>query len=551
MEETPLPDAVNAARTATGVAAAGLGNAEVRGEERKLHRGLGCWGLGAIGFSDIVGSGWLFGAMYAARIAGPLSLLCWLAVGALAGLVAMVMVELGASRPEAGGTVRWPLYANGPLVASVISWAVLLSVGAHAAEVTAILGYLSHWLPWLYDGARLSWAGVALAIAITVSLGALNWFGVRLFARVNLLVSIVKLAVPTLTVILLLASGFHPHRLTEHGGFAPYGWSAGLSALSMGGIIYSVNGFQAPVEFSGEARDPRRDVPRAVLTAIALAVLLYVGLQLAYLFAVPEQALVHGWRGVRFDSPFGQLALLLNLHWLAFLLYADAVVSPGGGAFVGVAAHARRTYALAKNRMLPHWFMRVHAGSGIPRRGLALNVAMTLLFLLPFGGWQDVVSTVGDLFLLGYATSAVAAYTLRAVDRGRLSGWVPGVRWIAPVSFVVATLFVYWSSWHRLRVTLPLALLGAPLFWLVRRHEPTAVLLREVRKGCWLLAWLIGLLALSALGDFGGAGALPQPYDSLLVAGFSLGMFCWGVGSGRRHLAETDALSRPETPSAP
>ncbi len=529
LEETPPPRTVNAAHsTAPGAAR------DVRAEERKLRRRLGCWGLGAIGFSDIVGSGWLFGAMYAARIAGPLSLLCWLAAGALAGLVALVMVELGASRPEAGGSVRWPLYANGPLVAGVISWAVLLSVGAHAAEVTAILRYVSHWLPWLYHGARLSWAGLALAMAVTVALGALNWFGVRLFARVNLLVSVLKLAVPTLTVILLLASGFHPQRLTEHGGFAPYGWSAGLTALSMGGIVYSVNGFQAPVEFSGEARDPRRDMPRAVLTAIGLAVLLYVGLQLAYLCAVPERALAHGWRQVSFDSPFGQLALLLNLHWLALLLYADAVVSPAGGAFVGVAAHARRTYALAKNRMLPHWFMRVHAGSGIPRRGLALNLVVTLLFLVPFGGWQDVVSTVGNLFLLGYATSAVAAYTLRVAGSGR----VPGVRWIAPVSFVVATLFVYWSSWHRLRVTLPLALLGVPLFCWVRRHETAAVLLREVRKGAWLPTWLLGLLACSALGAFGGTGVLPEPYDSLTVAAFSLAVFGWAVRSGRRHLAQ-------------
>lgn len=67
--------------------------------------------------------------MYAARIAGPLSLLCWLAGGALAALVALVMVDLGSSRPEAGGTVRWPLYANGPLVASMLGWAVLLAVG--------------------------------------------------------------------------------------------------------------------------------------------------------------------------------------------------------------------------------------------------------------------------------------------------------------------------------------------------------------------------------------------------------------------------------------
>lgn len=70
-------------------------------EERRLRKDLGFWGLTAIGFSNILGSGWLFAAMYAARTAGPAALLSWIAAGALCGLVALVMVELGATRPRA------------------------------------------------------------------------------------------------------------------------------------------------------------------------------------------------------------------------------------------------------------------------------------------------------------------------------------------------------------------------------------------------------------------------------------------------------------------
>ncbi|WP_327066623.1 APC family permease [Kitasatospora sp. NBC_01250] len=512
------------------------------GQERRLHRQLGYWRLAGIGLGDIIGSGWLFAAMYAARIAGPLSLLCWLAGGALAALVALVMVDLGASRPEAGGTVRWPLYANGPLVAAMLGWAVLLAVGANAAEVAAIVQYLAHWRPQLYDGSRLTWSGVLLALAITVLLGVLNAFGVRLFARVNLLVTAVKLVVPVLTVVLLLVSArFEPGRLSGHGhgGFAPYGWSAGLTALSVGGIVYAFNGFQSPVEFSGEVRDPRRDVPRSVLTGLALAVVLYLGLQLAFLVAVPERDLAGGWQGVAFDSPFAELALLLNLHWLSMVMYADAVLSPGGSALVGLAATARRTYALAKNGTLPRWFRRVHAGSGIPRRALVLNTAITAMFLVPLGGWQDIVSTLGDLLLMVYATSAVAARTLRVGDPARAAGRSPALRWVAPLAFVVATLFVYWSAWHRLRVTVPLTLLGLPLFWVTRRGEPAAQLLRELRKGAWLIAWLLALLAFSAVGGFGGSNLVPKPYDSLAVGGCGLAAFFWGVRSGRSHLAET------------
>ncbi|HEX4721665.1 MAG TPA: APC family permease [Pseudonocardiaceae bacterium] len=512
---------------------------DVAGQERRLRRDLGFTGLTAIGFSNIVGSGWLFAAMYAAQIAGPAALLSWIGAGVLCALIALVMVELGATRPEGGGTVRWPLYASGRLVGSVIGWSVLLSVGGTAAEITAIVRYADHYLPWLYHGTTLTIGGVAVAVGFSALLTTLNWFAVRLFARLNNLVTALKVAIPVLTVIALFASGFHPGRLTDHGGFAPYGWAACLTALAGGGIVYSVNGFQAPVDFSGEARDPRRTVPRSVLAGIAIAVVIYLALQLAFLFSVPDNLLGNGWHGVNFDSPFGQLALVLNLQWLSTLLYADAVLSPGGSAFVGVAVDTRHTYALAKNGLLPRFFMAVHQGSGIPRRALALNLGVIVLFLLPFSGWQQIVSVMGDMYLLIYSASSVAAATFRRAGGVRVAGWTPGMRWIAPVSFVVAGEFVYWSGWHVLRLVLPLVLVGVPLFLALWRGGSGASLVAELRKGAWLVVYLAVLTLLSWLGSFGGSAHLPAPYDTITVAVVSLGIFWWAVRSGVAHVRAT------------
>lgn len=510
---------------------------EIATEERRLRHDLGFWALSAIGFSNIVGSGWLFSAMYAAQTAGPAALISWVVAGVLCALIALVMIELGATRPEGGGTVRWPLLANGRLVGTVIGWSALLSVGGTAAEITAIMRYASHYLSWLYHGGTLTLAGVGIAVAFSALLTALNWFAVRMFARLNNLVTILKIAVPVITVIALLLSGFHPGRLTDHGGFAPYGYAACLSALAAGGIVYSVNGFQAPVDFSGEARNPRRTVPLSVLTGIAVAVVIYLGLQLAFLFAVPDNLLGQGWHGVNFDSPFGQLALLLNLHWLASLLYADAVLSPGGSAYVGVAVDTRHTYALAKNGLIPRFFMAVHERSGIPRRALALNLAVIVIFLLPFSGWQQIVAVMGDMYLLTYCASAVAAGTFRSSDRERLAGWIPGMRWIAPVSFVVAGEFVYWSGWHDLRLVLPLVLVGVPLFLALWRGRWGRELVTELGIGAWLVVYLLVLTLLAWLGGFSGSGHLPAPYDSVVVAVVSLAVFEWGVWSGTRHMA--------------
>lgn len=291
------------------------------------------------------------------------------------------------------------------------------------------------------------------------------------------------------------------------------------------------------MDFSGEARNPRRTVPLAVLASIGLAVLMYIGLQAAFLFAVPEEQLASGWQGVNFDSPFGQLALILNLWWLSVLLYADAVVSPGGSAYVGVAINARHTYATAKNRLLPRYFMRVHEASGIPRRAFALNLVVVVFFLLPFGGWQQIVSVMGIMYLLLYMSAAVAAGTFAIAEPHRLSGWVPGLRWIAPISFVVATEFVYWSGWAQLRLAMPLALVGVPLFLVMWRNNREQPLLAEVRTGGWLVCYLAGLTLFSWLGAFGGTEVLPAPFDTLVVAVFAAAVFGWALHTGRAHLA--------------
>lgn len=519
-----------------------------RTQERRLRRDLGFWGLTAIAFSNIVGSGWLFAAMYAARTAGPTSLLSWVGAGLLCMLVALVMIELGASRPEGGGTVRWPLYASGRLVGTVIGWSVLLSVGGTAAEISAIMQYAAHYLPGLYRDGSLTISGLGVAATLSIVLTALNWFAVRLFARLNNLLTVFKIAVPLLTVVALLVSGWDSSRLTDHGGFAPYGYAACLSALAGGGIVYSVNGFQAPLDFSGETRNPRRTVPAAVLVGIGLAVLMYLALQVAFLFAVPDSALTHGWQGVNFDSPFGQLALVLNLHWLSTLLYADAVVSPGGSAYVGVALDARHTYALAKNGTLPRFFMAVEQRSGIPRRALVLNLAVILVFLLPFGGWQDIVSVMGDMYLLTYAACAVAAAVFLTAPGGRTAGWVPGLRWTAPVAFVVSAEFVYWSGWRDLRLALPLVLAGLLVFLAMHRSTGTGrPLTAELATGAWLVVFLAVLTLLSWLGSFGGSGRLPAPWDSLTVAVFGIAVYFWAVRSGVRVQAvrtHTDSLAQ-------
>jgi amino acid transporter len=510
-------------------------------QERRLRHDLGFWSLAATSFGGIIGSGWLFGSLYGAQIAGPAALVSWLIAGLAVALVALVLIELGASRPEAGGTVRWPLYANGRLVGTTVGWTALLTL-ASDTEVLAILQYAAHYWPWLFSGSSLSVGGIAIAAVLEAVLTVLNWFGIKLFARINTTITAIKFAVPAVTVIALFASGFHTGHLTQDGGFAPHGWSAVLTAVASGGLIYSVNGFQPPVDLSGEARNPRRDVPRSILAAIAAAVVLYLLLQFAFLVAVPDSLLTHGWGGVDLTSPFGQLALLLNLGWLASILYADAVISPAGSEFVGVAESGRTTYALSKNRLLPKFFLEVDGGSGVPRRALVLNFVLGLLVLIPLHSWISLVSVIGDVFLLSYAISSVAAGTFKQAQATQLAGWIPGIRWIAPASFLVSTEIIYWSGWSQIKVALPLALAGLIVFIVVRSKDRPLV--QELRTGGWLVVYLAALTGASYIGSasFGGDNALRAPWDSIAVAAVAGVLYIWAVREGVKHIERTADL---------
>lgn len=211
---------------------------------------------------------------------------------------------------------------------------------------------------------------------------------------------------------------------TSHGGFAPYGWAPGLSAIATAGIIYAYTGFQGPIDLSGEARNPRRDVPRAVIMSLAGSLVLYPLLQVVFVAAVPGHDLIHGWSGVSLSSPFAQLAVSANMTWQSWVLYADAIASPAGSALAFTAAAGRESYAMAKNRFLPRAAGRVDQRSGVPRRALLINFLSGLAFLLPLHSRQSIVAATSELALIAYALPSVSLIAFRRVERASARGAV-------------------------------------------------------------------------------------------------------------------------------
>src|SRR5690606_17791328 len=168
--------------------------------------------------------------------------------------------------------------------------------------------------------------------------------------------------------------------------------------------VFAFNGFQSPVNLAGEAKNPSRSIPIAVVGSILMAGGIYILLQVAFIGAVsPEQA-AKGWGGIHFNSPFADLAIALNLNWLALLLFADAFVSPSGAGITNTATTARMVYGMKENGYMPKIFGSIHPKYGVPRAALWLNLAVAFVFLFLFRGWGSLAEVISVATLISYAT---------------------------------------------------------------------------------------------------------------------------------------------------
>jgi amino acid transporter len=514
---------------------------------------LGLTGLTFVSLGSIIGSGWLLGALTAARVAGPASLLSWALAGALIVGLALVHAELGAAYPVAGGSARYPHLALGPLAGFVAAWLAWIQAAALAPiEAEAALSYLNNVWPGLVDPqGTLTGRGLALGVAALGLCVLVNVLGVRRFAETNAVAVVWKFLVPVLTVATLLAVAFHPANFHAGGGFAPFG-AHGVFAALPAGVVFALQGFEQAVQMGAEARDPGRDVPRAVILATALGTAVYLLLALAFLGALAPAGLAGGWShpvGAGDYGPYATIATGLGLTWLAVLLYIDAVVSPGGTALIYVGTSARLAYSMGRTGYLPSALRRLDR-RGTPVIAILLVFAVGLVMFLPFPSWQQLVTLISSATFLTYAFAPVALTVLRAADPDRPRPYrLPAAALVARLAFITSNLIVYWAGWTNDRKLTISILVGLALFAGYRRTQPAGRWpALEWRSALWLIPWLGGLSLISWLGQFGGRAVIPFWVDLGVVAAFSLAVFELAV-RGAPPAARLRALIEPELAS--
>jgi amino acid transporter len=220
-----------------------------------------------------------------------------------------------------------------------------------------------------------------------------------------------------------------------------------LTAVATSGIVFSYNGFQSPVNLAGEARNPGAACPSPSSARSRLSTVVYLMLQVAFLGAVAPEHLHEGWAALEYSSPFAQLALALNLNWLAILLYADAFVSPSGTGTTYTATTARMIYAMERSGT-PQVFGACIPRYGIPRPAMWFNLVVSFIFLFFFRGWGKLAAVISVATIITYLVVPISVMVLRrTAPHLHRPLRVPGLHVLAPLAFVLATLMLFWARW--------------------------------------------------------------------------------------------------------
>lgn len=509
-----------------------------------------------LALNSLIGSGWLFGAGTAARVAGPAAILSWILGAVIIISIALNYVELGAMFPQSGGMSRYAQYSHGELLGFIAAWANWISlITLVPMEAVASVQYMSSW-PWSWANwthhflshGQVTGAGIWVVVLFMIIFTLINFWSVKLMTHFTNLISFFKIALPTLTILTLFISGFHAGNFHAQsaGGFMPYGSQSIFEATAVAGVIMSYDAFQTIINMGGEMKDPHKNIVRGVLISMLITAAIYILLQVAFIGAIsPHQLAKVGWHGVNFTSPFADIAIILGMNWLAILLYMDAFVSPFGTGVAFVATASRALAAMTETKHVPAWLGRLARRYMVPRFAMVADLLLAILIVNVFRNWSLLATVITGATLIAYLTGPVTVMSLRKMGPNLYRPFAPAyLKWVAPLSFILASLSIYWTMWPTTIQVILVIALGLPiyLYYEIRyQHRPWRP---QLKGAAWLLVYLVFISVMSYLGskDFGGLGLISYPWDMVIIAAFSYLFYRWGIAS-RRSTIDPDALA--------
>lgn len=518
-------------------------------EKPKIHQ-ISLFSGIMLALNSLIGSGWLFGAGTAAKVAGPAAILSWILGAVIIIAIALTYVELGAMFPESGGMSRYAQYSHGELLGFIAAWANWISlITLVPMEAVASVQYMSSW-PWSWanwthhflKNGNVTTTGILVVVLFMFIFTLINFWSVKLMTRFTNLISVFKIVLPSLTIIMLLISGFHPANFGHSvQTFMPYGSRSIFEAASVSGIIMSYDAFQTIINMGGEMVNPHKNIVRGVLISMIITAVIYIMLQVAFIGAVnPNMLTKAGWHGVDFTSPFADIAIILGMNWLAILLYMDAFVSPFGIGVAFVATASRALAAMTHTKHLPQWLGRLARRYMIPRFAMVTDFILAVILVNVFRNWSLLATVITGSTLIAYLTGPVTVIALRKMRPDLKRPFAPRyMSWMAPFAFVLASLAIYWTKWPTTIQVIVVIAMGLPIYLYYELRYQHGNWAQQLKSSAWLLTYLVFISLMSYAGSdgFGGQNWIRYPWDLLVITVVSLLFYWWGL---RSHLPEMD-----------
>jgi amino acid transporter len=381
-----------------------------------LRRALGRWDLTAIGINQVIGGAiFLVPSQVAAQI-GAWSPIGFVLMGIATLAVALCFAEVGSRFDRTGGPYLYTRAAFGRFAAFEVGWMQWFTRAASQASVMAgIAVALGYYWPAMTSG----WPRAAVLVGITTALAWVNVRGIRQSAWLVNALTIGKL----LPLALFIGVGvffIEPARLTT---LPPTTMGQVSTAALL--LIFIFGGFDVVGTPAGEALDPRRHVPFALVTTILAVMTIMTLAQIVAQGVLPDLA--------PHSTPIADAAAVFLGSAGALLVGAGSVVSMTGNNAGQVLSGSRMLFALAEHGDLPAFFAGIHPRFRTPANAVVFTSVVAVVLALS-GSWVKLAVVSAVARLVTYAGVSAATLRLRAP---KFSQTVPEAGFVAPLGPVV------------------------------------------------------------------------------------------------------------------
>jgi len=413
-----------------------------------LRRSLGVWHLTMISVGATLGTGILVVLGTAVPLAGPAVWISFVLAGVAALLSALSYAEMAGAVPTSGSSYSYTYATMGEGIAWVCGWCLVLEYAVSVAAVAVgaseyvdeTLRVFGLHLPTALAAPPGDGGVVNLPAAVLVLLAtAVLLPGARESAWVNTLMVAVKIALLVFFVVVAFtafqAQNFEP--------LAPMG-AAGVTAAASR-LFFSYIGFDAASTAGEEAKDPRRDLPRAIIASIVLITALYILVAVAAIGA-------RSWTSFSADeaSLVRIVVEVTGQPWVALVFSVGAVVAIASVVLTVLYGQTRILLTMARDGLVPKLFGRVSHRTGTPVAGtLVVGLVVTVVAaLVPLGELADATS-IGTL--VAFALVNVSVLVLRRsrpdLERSYRVPLFPVVPVLGTLCCVLLAVFLGAGTW--------------------------------------------------------------------------------------------------------